>query len=190
MRQVQMLFSRNKAELQWDLAETSKTCRSIIPTATLSAMLPINSYKMRILKHWWKTCWKHFLFTNEKCSRLCSTEWKKKRITGSIKLPESANCFILICAASHSMGTRSPDRRKSTFKYLLCIYSSAEEKPFLPVCDESSPFTCHSLMSYSLLSLPGSLAEGDTRAWQVFSYNGGEVLTPRNHSRWFGASLL
>lgn len=72
MRQVQMLSSRNKAELQWDLAETSKTCQSIIPTATLSAMLPINSYKMRILKH----CWKHFIFTDEKCSRFCSAEWK------------------------------------------------------------------------------------------------------------------
>lgn len=189
-RQGQMLFSRSNAELQWDSAETSGPCRSITATATLSAALPVNSYRMRILKHSWKTSWKHFLFTDEKCSSLCSAELKKKPNPGSIKLSESANCFVFICAASHSVVTRSLDRRKGTLSYLLCIYSSAEEKPFLPVCDESSPFTWCNLVSYSLLSLPGSVAEGDTRAWQVFSCDRGEVLTPRNPSRWFGASLL
>lgn len=150
-----MLFSRSKAELQWDL--TSEPCRSITATATLSAVLPINSYKMRILKHSWKPCWKRFLFTEEKCSSLCSAELKKTnkqktQPTDSIKLSGSANGFILICASSHSVVTRGPDGRKGTFGYLLCIYSSAEEKPFLPVCDESFPITWHNLVSYSRLS--------------------------------------
>lgn len=153
-------------------------------------MPPINSCKVRILKH---------RSTAEKCGEsffsllmkkilqplLCRGKKKKK-----IKLPGSVNRFILICAFSHSLVTRSHGGRTRAFSYLLFIYSLAVEEPFLSLCEEFSPFTWHSLVCHSLLSLPGSEAEGDTRAWQVFSCNGGEVLTPRNHSRWFGASLL
>lgn len=149
-------------------------------------MPPINSCKVRILKHSWKMWWKHFLFADEKNSSTSPLQRKKKKI----KLPGSVNRFILICAFSHSLVTRSHGGRTRAFSYLLFIYSLAVEEPFLSLCEEFSPFTWHSLVCHSLLSLPGSEAEGDTRAWQVFSCNGGEVLTPRNHSRWFGASLL
>lgn len=185
-------FRRSKENLEWDLTGTSEPCRSITATMTLSVMPPINSCK----QVFWSTAEKCgesiFSLLMKKFFSLCSAEEKKHKNKNktNIKLPGSVNRFILICAFSHSLVTRSHGGRTRAFSYLLFIYSLAVEEPFLSLCEEFSPFTWHSLVCHSLLSLPGSEAEGDTRAWQVFSCNGGEVLTPRNHSRWFGASLL
>lgn len=55
---------------------------------------------MRILKHSWKTCWKHFLFTDEKCSSLCSAELKKKKKSQAVlncrSLPTASFLSVLL----------------------------------------------------------------------------------------------
>lgn len=137
---------------------------------SLPLSLPTNSYRLRILRPSWKTCWEHL--PDEKCSNLCSA-LKNKTNPWQFYPVRTFQGLHFHQGSSSLCGHQISGRRRAL--WAPCSASAQQlRRRFSP-----SGWWVLSIPSTQPCPLHSSspcwdVAEEDPRAWQVLSWGGGD----------------